>query len=868
MEKTLVNTIIISLLLAIATFTIGYYLYSESSPSQGLLRLGSERAARIGSIGHSASNPIPPGTIVVFEVVGSENATVLIHLDQARSVFQVTQQKPGMYTGTFTIPEMESAVIDVFVELRNETASVEARGPSITVDATPPEIMNISSTPLASEGSAVMLVITTEPNATVSAELQMLGTIQLAEEQPGTYTGVYAVRRGDDRNGLIALVTLTDAVGNSVTVTRPLSTIITTNGPRIESFSMSDDLLKYGEKTRFVFEGEEGADVQLKVSQDVVILEETALGTYKGEYSFEQANTEKALSLLLRVSKDDRLTTRAVGTLSVDSVPPAVKSFVLTTAKPLKTGEVLKVMLSSEEGGQAFFKAGDTIPLTEMLEVEPGIYQGVYSVAYENADAVQVIAFFKDKAGNQVGNIPANIPLTIDTIPPVIKSVSHDARKPLGLGKAMNVTVVSEPNLTVWFELGSTSEKVQMQEVEAGVYKGSWAPSTEGNISTTYIMAAARDAAGNDGLPQLNPDPVSILTVQPKIESVTHNGQRMLSVGDVIDVKLEGPANGRAWFVLLDLETNKTSEDVFLYEDEPGRYLGRYQIGENEVFERAAVIGYFEDEAGNPAKPFVVQQKLEDTPFQLTTLLGVTVMILIVPIFLYFYRRYKGTKEFEEAFPDFLSDLHSIMGSQLPLPQALNIIRHSDYGKLSKLINTMYNRLVLGVPFDRAFRILGKETSSPSIKSAIEVLVNAYKVGGGRLSEVFAATAFNFRQIRNLKKERLSEMQIHVVSGYIIFILFLGILIILNNTLFTASLTASSAGTQNVTLSTGEVIEILQGQAATGSKYTDVLFYLFFIQAFFSGISIGELAEGNFMAGLKHAVVLMTIALIAATFLA
>ena len=61
--------------------------------------------------------------------------------------------------------------------------------------------------------------------------------------------------------------------------------------------------------------------------------------------------------------------------------------------------------------------------------------------------------------------------------------------------------------------------------------------------------------------------------------------------------------------------------------------------------------------------------------------------------------------------------------------------------------------------------------------------------------------------------------------------------------------------------------KIIAEEGVGSNKFTQILTYMFFIQAFFSGIAIGEITEGNFIAGLKHAVILMILALFAVTFL-
>jgi len=86
-----------------------------------------------------------------------------------------------------------------------------------------------------------------------------------------------------------------------------------------------------------------------------------------------------------------------------------------------------------------------------------------------------------------------------------------------------------------------------------------------------------------------------------------------------------------------------------------------------------------------------------------------------------------------------------------------------------------------------------------------------------------------------------------MMTGYIIFFIFIGILIIFKNYLLEELVGFVSGGTVGVDYESLELI------------YSNAFQLLIIIEGFFSGLIVGKMAEGSMVAGLKHSFILLLV---------
>jgi len=212
---------------------------------------------------------------------------------------------------------------------------------------------------------------------------------------------------------------------------------------------------------------------------------------------------------------------------------------------------------------------------------------------------------------------------------------------------------------------------------------------------------------------------------------------------------------------------------------------------------------------------------------------------------LFEYKRYKENKEIEERFPDFLRDVTENIKTGMTLTQAIIATKNTYYGSLTPHIKKIVTKIDWSIPFDEVLREFSKSTT-PLIQKTVSTIVETY-AGGGDVTQILEATGKTIKEINKIRKERFSAIYNQMITGYIIFFIFIGVLIILQKYLVPSLFAFSSS-------------EINMGNIQGAAKiYSDIFQWMILIEGFFSGLVIGKMAEGSLFAGLKHSFILTII---------
>ena len=139
---------------------------------------------------------------------------------------------------------------------------------------------------------------------------------------------------------------------------------------------------------------------------------------------------------------------------------------------------------------------------------------------------------------------------------------------------------------------------------------------------------------------------------------------------------------------------------------------------------------------------------------------------------------------------------------------------------------------------------------------------------GGNIEDVLDSVVKSVSQIENLKKERRAVIYTFVVQGYIIFLIFMVIILVME---FKILPIASGLG-EGINSGIGENIGAGFGSAlgaggkiASPKELSRPFFWFLIIQGFFTGLVIGKMSEGKIFLGLKHSFILMVLAILVNT---
>jgi flagellar protein FlaJ len=223
-------------------------------------------------------------------------------------------------------------------------------------------------------------------------------------------------------------------------------------------------------------------------------------------------------------------------------------------------------------------------------------------------------------------------------------------------------------------------------------------------------------------------------------------------------------------------------------------------------------------------------------------------LVAIVPPFLIFYGKYRVSKEIEEQFVVFITDLTESIDSGMTLPIALKHSSRKDYRSLTSHVREINSKVDWGIPFEKALQIFADKVKSTPIKRSVSTIIQTYKVGG-KISDTLRAIGQSLVEINKIKQERSASVQSQIVTSYLIFFVFIFILVILKTFLIPALGTMEAPAITDVGSSPSVPIEV----------YTQAFVNFILVQGFFAGLATGKMAEGSLVGGLKHSIVLIVI---------
>lgn len=233
-------------------------------------------------------------------------------------------------------------------------------------------------------------------------------------------------------------------------------------------------------------------------------------------------------------------------------------------------------------------------------------------------------------------------------------------------------------------------------------------------------------------------------------------------------------------------------------------------------------------------------------------LISLIFVLMLLPFVLANSFESKKYKEKEEKFLEFVRDIVENVKSGTPIGKAILNVQNREYGSLTPHIKKLANQIYLGIPLTSALINFSNDTGSPVIKRAVGLISEAER-SGGEIDSILSSVANSVNQTEKLKKEQKSAVFNLVVQGYIIFIIFILIVLVLQHLILplTENLGSQSFEDLNSTI-----------KVNTGVNFEGPLIALLLVQSLFAGLVIGKISEGNVKEGIKHSFILIALTLI------
>ena len=237
------------------------------------------------------------------------------------------------------------------------------------------------------------------------------------------------------------------------------------------------------------------------------------------------------------------------------------------------------------------------------------------------------------------------------------------------------------------------------------------------------------------------------------------------------------------------------------------------------------------------------------------SLVFVSFLLLAFPIVFWKYTEYRKVKELEENFPIFLRDFVESVRGGLTVPEAFKSVAKNDYKALTPYIKRISARLDWGIPIEKVLLTFVKETRSKLIGRVISSVIETHRFGG-KLAETFESLSEAALEIEKLRMERKLYLQSQMITGYLVFFLFIGVIVALQIFLIPSLAKANIRGIVAKGLSPQQLAE----------EYRFLFKVLIIMQSFFAGLMVGKMSEGSIAAGLKHSLIMLVIGGIAIIF--
>jgi flagellar protein FlaJ len=249
----------------------------------------------------------------------------------------------------------------------------------------------------------------------------------------------------------------------------------------------------------------------------------------------------------------------------------------------------------------------------------------------------------------------------------------------------------------------------------------------------------------------------------------------------------------------------------------------------------------------------------------------VAVTIAWLPYWLDMFAENRKQKELESRFPEFVRNLTGAIKGGMPAAQAVIHVSETDYGALTPYIKKLANHIEWAIPFHKAFTNFGKETNNTVINRAIATMTQAEQAGGN-VEDVLSAITDSLLQIKKIREERKVSIHAQILQSYIIFFVFLGVMVIIQNLLIpymtqfgvtgvigeAGGETATAGIMTKVSIDFSSPFTLVSSISEWALSLYGIFLLMSVIQGIFAGIVLGKLAEGDITSGLKHSLIMAT----------
>lgn len=232
-------------------------------------------------------------------------------------------------------------------------------------------------------------------------------------------------------------------------------------------------------------------------------------------------------------------------------------------------------------------------------------------------------------------------------------------------------------------------------------------------------------------------------------------------------------------------------------------------------------------------------------------ILFICILIALVPYAAFYSGFAKRKRRVEEAVPEFAEQMASSIRHNMTIPEAIDLMAKDGKSNILDEIQLMQRMYQWNELTSTVIQRFSERVLLPAVDRMVILITEAERFTN-HLSSVFDIIAEDAKNTVTLKNERRGDMFLYVTITYMAFFVFCFVQVIL----VVQFLPIMMQGNEGMSMIGSSV-----GGAMPLDLYNRMIYHSMVIHGFCSGLVAGMMGEGSVKAGVKHACVMMGIAI-------
>ena len=228
--------------------------------------------------------------------------------------------------------------------------------------------------------------------------------------------------------------------------------------------------------------------------------------------------------------------------------------------------------------------------------------------------------------------------------------------------------------------------------------------------------------------------------------------------------------------------------------------------------------------------------------------------VALVPLAFFHEKKMARERKLQKQIPDFLGRMASTNETGMTIRDSIKLMAKSDTGAISKQIRLVWKDIDWGLDVNDALVRFANRIRTHVVARSIRLITKANE-SSGDVGEVLSVAARDAETEQTLKRERGMNMMIYIVIIYMSFLVFVGVIYVITDSFLTQMAEAGKEMEASGAAGGGGFLGAFDLDA-----YKRMFFHASLIQGFCSGLIAGVMGEGSVLSGLKHSMIMLTIA--------